>query len=235
MRAQHQSCVCLVHAGVGFRRMYASSLPWHAGCVERSPMKSECQERRGSIQSRSEFADWSESRSVERYPLSRRLRVKRTSIRSALILSLAAACASVGTVGCTHQGADEVEPQEDVGSIRLSLNTGGVVVDSIHYSITGGGLAAPRSGDFSVAGPGRTFTQLLSGIPAGTGYTLNLTATAVDGVTTGAGSATFSIVARQQTAVAVHLVFHGQSANTGSLLINGDINIAPRVDSVTAL
>ncbi|MFT3926618.1 MAG: hypothetical protein QM778_29000 [Myxococcales bacterium] len=161
--------------------------------------------------------------------------MKNRSIRSAIIFSLAAAYGSVGLVGCSSEDASAEQAQHEVGGAELRLVTGNVTVDSVAYTITGGGLAAPLTGTFSVAGTGNTFSHVISPIPAGQNYTLNLTATATDGVTKGAGTATFSITARNQTTVSVHLIFRGPAVTGGSLLVNGDANVAPVISSIVTL
>src|SRR5262249_17108694 len=60
-----------------------------------------------------------------------------------------------------------------------------------------------------------------------------MTATTVDGTTTCAGSATFNVTAPATNMVTVHLTCH-EAPRTGSVLVRGDLNICPQVDSVGA-
>ncbi|HEY5962200.1 MAG TPA: hypothetical protein VIV60_36840, partial [Polyangiaceae bacterium] len=79
-------------------------------------------------------------------------------------------------------------------------------------------------------------TQLvftIGGIPAGTGYSITVTAnTAAAGVAC-SGSASFNVVAKQTTMVNLAMTCH-EPAHMGSAVINGVINICPAIDGIGA-
>jgi hypothetical protein len=105
----------------------------------------------------------------------------------------------------------------------------GVTINSVNYHITGpGGFVRDGSIDVSTS---TTITAVLGGLPAGTGYTITLTASAADGGLNCLGSATFNVVARTTTEVTVHLTCQ-RPKNTGSVLVDGTLNICPVIDSV---
>ncbi len=69
---------------------------------------------------------------------------------------------------------------------------------------------------------------------AGNGYSLTLTGTSTDGQTTCSGaSAAFNVIAGATTAVSIAIDCH-RAQTTGSIQINGTINLCPTIDSVTA-
>jgi hypothetical protein len=138
--------------------------------------------------------------------------------------------------GCSSAGSTSTRiptMQESTGSIGAQLQIGGdLTISSANYLITG-----PNG--FMVTGPvdlshSSELAFTVGGIPAGSGYSLILTATATDGVTTCAGSATFSVTAGGTTQVMVHLDCHQPSA-TGTVSVSGTTNVCPSIDSISAM
>jgi hypothetical protein len=108
---------------------------------------------------------------------------------------------------------------------------GGVVINSVSYTIIGpNGFSKTGSIDLSAA---TAFSATIGGIPAGNGYSISLSATAADGSTSCAGSASFNVTARATTSVTVSLDCH-QTPSTGSVSVNGKTNICPVIDGVSA-
>jgi hypothetical protein len=133
----------------------------------------------------------------------------RTVHRALLAIALCAA----GLAGCG------VEDSENAGSANMSLTLpDGSIVNSVKYSITGNGIT-PIGGTIDVSSSGAKVSFLVSGIPAGTGYSVRLDATSTDGKTTCGGSATFNVVAGQTTQVTVLLQCLNNS--TGRVQVNG--------------
>ncbi|HVV16461.1 MAG TPA: hypothetical protein VHH90_04595 [Polyangia bacterium] len=117
------------------------------------------------------------------------------------------------------------------GSIDVAVVQGGVTLSSVAYSITG-----PNS--FSLTGTvnvsaSSTISALIGGLPAGMGYTIALTSTSVDGATTCGGTSSFNITASAVTTVTVTLDCH-QPPKTGSVGINGTLNVCPVADGLSA-
>jgi len=132
---------------------------------------------------------------------------------------------SAGTDGAVAQDA------EHAGEVGLDLTVAGATLNTVSYVITGA-AGYTKTGTLNVAGSS-TLSGLIGGIPVGTGYSITLSATATDGTTSCAGSASFSVTAHTTTPVAIALTCH-QASRTGSVAINGTLNVCPVVDGVSA-
>ena len=113
--------------------------------------------------------------------------------------------------------------------MALVLSSGGSV-NTFAYSITG---PSTYSGSINVASSS-TVSAVIGNIAVGTGYSLTLTGTSVDGKTSCAGaSAPFNVVAGGH-----HLRGGGDRLpcrpHHRHVLVNGTINICPNIDSVSA-
>ena len=118
-----------------------------------------------------------------------------------------------------------------VGSVDLALVEGSVTFTSVSYSITGpGGFAT--SGTINVASSS-TVSAIIGDLPAGDGYSITLSSTGTDGTTTCGGSAAFNVTAHAVTTVAITLDCH-QPSKTGSVAVNGTINVCPVADGLSA-
>ncbi len=149
------------------------------------------------------------------------------------ILALAAVGACAAVVACSSDSAKtETGPSADQsGEIGLALQVGGLTINTVNYTIIGpNSFSKTGSIDLSAA---TAFAATIGGIPAGTGYSISLTATATDGTTQCAGSATFNVSARATTNVTVALDCH-QAARTGSISLNGTVNVCPVIDGISA-
>ena len=118
-----------------------------------------------------------------------------------------------------------------VGSLDIAVVEGGVTLTSVGYTITGPN-SFMTSGTINVASS-TSITAVIGGLPAGNGYSIMLSATGTDGVTTCGGSASFNVTAGAVPAVSVTLDCH-QAAKTGSVTVNGTINVCPVADGITA-
>src|SRR5579859_6393652 len=133
---------------------------------------------------------------------------------------------------CSSSPTPPVPPADDNGgSLAATLQIDpGETVGSFSYAITGpGGFS--RSGLVDVS-HSATLSVLVSGIPAGAGFTITVAAS-TDGGTTCGGSATFDVSAGKTTAVSLHVLCH-EAVRTGSVLVNGTLNICPVLDAVSA-
>jgi hypothetical protein len=121
---------------------------------------------------------------------------------------------------------------ENVGEARLAVVlSGGAVVNTVSYTVSGPGVSMMGTVDVSHS---TTVSAVLSGLPAGGPDTVGLTATSVDGSLTCSGtSAPFMVTAHQTTSVTVMMDCH-QAPHTGSVLVNGAINICPVADGISA-
>jgi hypothetical protein len=140
---------------------------------------------------------------------------------SLLALAMTTGCA---THGSSHDG-------ESSDSVQMDLDIApGVKINGASYAITGpGGFS--RSGTVNVS-QSTKLSVIVGGLPTGSGFTITITATSVDGGTTCAGSATFDVAAHASNPVTVHLTCH-EAPRTGSALVNGNLNVCPVIDGVS--
>ncbi|MEI9935602.1 MAG: lamin tail domain-containing protein [Pseudomonadota bacterium] len=152
--------------------------------------------------------------------------------RCAALLALVGLSVGLSVFGCS--GADSIAPapeaSEEVGSVGLALQAGGVTLNNVSYTIVGSGFT--KSGTLDVTNS-TSISAVIGGIPAGNGYTITLSASdAGSSGTTCSGSATFSVTAGATTSTQVNLQCRAPS-KTGSVMVNGVLNICPVIDSLS--
>jgi 5'-nucleotidase len=116
------------------------------------------------------------------------------------------------------------------GALALQLASG-VKLNSASYSVTGPG-GFTKSGAIDVSQSTKLATTI-GGLPAGAGYSVTLSAISADGGTSCSGSASFTVTARQTSAVTVAVACK-EPSRTGSAQVNGTINLCPAIDGVSA-
>jgi hypothetical protein len=139
--------------------------------------------------------------------------------------------AAGGLTGCG--ATPDLPGQGDAtgGNLALALDAGGITLTSVDYVIVGpGGFTKAGSIDLHAS---NTLAAVIGGIPAGSGYSITLSAVSSDGRATCGGSAGFDVIARTTTPVSVTLDCH-VGATTGSVSVNGTVNVCPVVDGVDA-
>ena len=136
-------------------------------------------------------------------------------------------------IACSPRGTGPAVVQDDgTGSATIALQVaGGLTINTVTYSITGP-AGFTKSGPIDVS-HSTTVSTVIGGLPAGNGYSITLNATATDGVSSCLGSGTFNVTAGAVTAVSVVLDCH-QAATTGSVSVNGALNVCPNIDGVSA-
>lgn len=145
-----------------------------------------------------------------------------------------ACCGFASTLGCSGSGDEASAPtsgsQESVGKLGLALQlASGAIINSASYTITGpAGFTKTGTIDLSSA---TKLTATIGGLPAGTGYTITLSATTTNGTTTCGGSAGFSVVAHQTASVNVPMACR-EAARTGSVMVAGQLNLCPTIDGI---
>jgi len=145
-------------------------------------------------------------------------------------MALVLAGAGAAFAGCGEHTPSTADTAQ-LGSIDFALIEGGVTLTSVSYTITGpNGFS--KVGTINVAASG-TLSTIIGGLRAGDGFTITLAATGTDGTTTCGGSATFDVTAGAVAAVTVALDCH-QAAKTGSVAVNGVINVCPVADGLSA-
>jgi hypothetical protein len=140
-------------------------------------------------------------------------------------------CSFSSLIGCGDHGA-AVEDDNETGEVGIALQLpGGIAIDSVSYSITGP-RGFIRTGTIDVSAS-TMVTALISGIPAGTGYTITLAATTTDASTSCTGSATFDVMPRKISSAVVPMSCL-EAPRTGSVLVDGKLNICPTIDGIEA-
>ena len=149
--------------------------------------------------------------------------------------TLAVACCGYAAIaGCSGgEGANTSESgsEESVGKLSLALRlASGATINSASYTITGpGGFTKAGTIDLTSA---TKLTATIGGLPAGSGYTVTLSATTTNGATTCGGSGTFSVVAHKTASVTVPMTCR-EAPRTGSVLVKGELNLCPTIDGIS--
>ena len=131
--------------------------------------------------------------------------------------------------GCGQGSGSELAGRAGASGQALDLGSG-VTVTSASYRITGpngfssaGTVAVGDSADVSVP---------VSGLPPGTGFQMDLAATASDGMTVCEGVSTFDVPASGTATVVVHLTC---GIPSGEAQVTATTNICPAIDALQAL
>jgi len=142
-------------------------------------------------------------------------------------------CGIASLVGCgnTNQG-DGTSAENTTNRVSLALQIGGgQAINSASYTITGpNGFSKTGTIDLSKA---TKLTATISGLPAGSGYSITVTASGTETGVNCSGTAAFSVVAGQTTSVSVSMACH-EPPRLGSVAINGVINVCPTIDGISA-
>ncbi|HTA92471.1 MAG TPA: hypothetical protein VK745_22995 [Polyangiaceae bacterium] len=155
-------------------------------------------------------------------------------IASSPLLAAAALALCSGPIACSSDSRTLVGTETtDTGSaIGLALQIApGSDVASVNYLIVGP-AAFTKTGNIDVS-DSTTIAATIGPVPTGTGFSITLSAASSDGNTTCSGSASFNVAAHQTTPVSVHLLCH-EAPRTGSISLNGSLNICPSIDGISA-
>jgi len=139
----------------------------------------------------------------------------------------------VGAGSCSQTSGDASRNADVAGSVQVALEPApGVIINSAAYVLTGPG-GFTRSGSVDVS-HSTTLSFVVGAIPAGTGYVLTVTAISTDANVSCAGtSAPFTVMPGLATIVPLGLTCH-EASQTGTVIINGTLNICPVVDGISA-
>jgi hypothetical protein len=155
--------------------------------------------------------------------------ISRLSAVGTVAFSLAAgACSS-------DRPASDVSPGaaiDDSGAVGLQLVLApGVNLDSVSYTITGpGGFV--QSGMIDLRNSA-TLSAIISGLPAGKGYTITINGAIGDAGTTCVGSTAFDVTAHTTTLTIVQVQCR-EPPSKGGVQVGGAINICPVADGLAA-
>jgi phospholipase C len=138
---------------------------------------------------------------------------------------------SAWTGGCTTDPTDSAQP-ETTGEVGIELQLApGLTLTTVNYTITGpAGFSRAAAIDVTNSS---TVSAIISGLPFGAGYQITLRGTSVDGRAVCVGSATFAIDGPALTSVPLHMTCELEP-DTGSILINGTLNVCPRINGIDA-
>jgi len=145
-------------------------------------------------------------------------------------------CGITAITGCGDQGSGTQAPaaasEGAIGEVNLDLQlANGTTLNSASYTIVGP-KAYSKTGSIDLTSATK-LSATIGGIPAGTGYSITITGTTTDSSTTCGGSATFNVTARTTTPVNVALTCK-EAPRTGSVLVNGSLNVCAVIDSLSA-
>jgi hypothetical protein len=141
--------------------------------------------------------------------------------------------ASLSVMGCNGRpGPTTMEGSDSTGTIVFELRLpDGRQINSARFTITGPN-GFTKSGTINVS-QSNTLTATIGGLPAGMGFQISITAMTTDGSITCGGSATFAVAAGQTASVVISLACQ-EAPRTGSVTINGKINVCPTIDGINA-
>lgn len=124
------------------------------------------------------------------------------------------------------------ESRSDSGSLGLALRLDPELgLRSVHYELSGPN-GYVQSGEIDVSGASR-LTHVFERLPAGS-YSIALSAVATGDAPTCSGSADFVIRTHATTSVTVNLQCRAPG-RTGSVVINGVLNVCPSIESLATL
>jgi len=163
-----------------------------------------------------------------KYPHGRRwLATNPSTIPLVFLLAFGAGAPLSGCVGDQENGVEG----ENIGSLGLDLQVApGVTLLSVSYTITGNGFTKTGTID---ASDSPIISGTIGGIPAGNGYSIELSAVSVEDQTVFTGSAKFNVTAGNATSVEIHLTGSSQSAN-GAVSVGATFSTSPVIDELTA-
>jgi hypothetical protein len=135
-------------------------------------------------------------------------------------------------LACFSEGCAKPKP-DSTGAVGISLTVGSqATLAQVSYTLTGP-AAFSKTGTLNVAAS-TTISGTVGGIPAGDGYTVRLDAVTTDAAIACSGtSPAFTVKPQATTPVAVHLLCQ-QGATTGSVMVNGTVNVCPVIDGIGA-
>ncbi len=141
------------------------------------------------------------------------------------ILAAGQGCSAPGsTASSTGPTAQGNEPgATDTGTVGMTLTLpGGETVNTVSWALTGpnGAVTVVQSGSVNVQNS-LSVSFVISNIPAGSGYSLSLTGTSVDGNVTCSGSVSFGVASRMTTTVNDLLQCTPTAPETGSVAVTG--------------
>jgi hypothetical protein len=158
----------------------------------------------------------------------------RTAAGRAMLFAVATLFVGATVTNCNNGGTRKTDSERaDAGSVTLAIRLSpGVEIKKVDYKVTGNGIT-PITGSVDTTNVATTATVLITGIPAGKGYLVELSSTAADGVTVCGGSATADVEAGKTTSVTIVLQCRSPRT-TGAISVSATFNACPTLTSITA-
>jgi hypothetical protein len=158
-----------------------------------------------------------------------------TAVATVGVAAMLAGCSAQsggvpGTSASSHPG-------DGTGTVGMTLTLpGGETISTISWTITGpnGATTTVQSGFVNVQNS-LTVSFMVAGIPAGSGYTIALSGTSVDGLVKCLGSAPFAVSQGMTTNVTALLQCTPALPDSGTINVNGPLYPCAAVTGVTAL
>lgn len=139
---------------------------------------------------------------------------------------------SAAWMGCATDAMDGAQP-ENTGQVGIELQLApGLALDSVTYTIVGPN-GFTRMGTIDVSHSTKV-SAVIGGIPFALGYQVTLRGTSSDGNAACVGAAPFDITGPDIRSVALHMTCELQPT-TGSILVNGTLNVCPKISGIDAL
>jgi hypothetical protein len=155
--------------------------------------------------------------------------LSRQGLPQSLSPRLRAACGALllgalALAGCQSASSD----RSGQVAMRVSL-AGSASVAAVNYAVTGPTAVAGTID----ASQGATVAAMIGPLAAGSGYTIDLTATASDGAVCKGSAGPFSVAAHVVSPVAVVLTCH-RSNDSGTVTVDGTVSVCPGIDALVA-
>ncbi|HXU04806.1 MAG TPA: hypothetical protein VN903_27775 [Polyangia bacterium] len=146
--------------------------------------------------------------------------------------ALALALSSYTFISGCGKNSTTIDNRDSTGTIAFELALpDGRQINTASYSITGPN-GFMKSGTINVS-QSNTLTATIGGLPVGMGFNITITAMTTDGSLSCGGSKTFNVSAGQTASVQVPLACH-EAPRTGSVIVNGTLNVCPTIDGISA-
>jgi hypothetical protein len=161
-------------------------------------------------------------------------RARRAATRSPIVLLALAATGSLSlaVAGCDAGTDAPSASSSDIGAVTMALDISpGTTLNAVDYLITGPGTFM-KAGTIDVS-LSSMISTVISPLPPGAGFQIELRATSLDGNARCLGAAGFDIASRTTTNVLVHLLCQ-QMPHNGIAYVNGALNACPLIDSFAA-
>jgi hypothetical protein len=156
--------------------------------------------------------------------LGREIGFRKCRTSAVTMLGFVAVAAAAGASACANTPVDPV-----ASTVRFKLDFGSnVTLSSVDYVLTRANSGFSRTGSLSV-GDDPIVTATFQNLPPGKDYTIVVSGTASDGVSTCQGQVTFSVMPSMTTILEIPLTCSGLAGITATF------NMCPVIDSLSAI